>query len=1098
MSIVDFRPRTVSSQLRGAAGLDDSTGSSPALAWNDWGATGYSPDRPSTAAQPYLDPYADLIAENAFGDFPSQRPPPSQFQPELGFEMHMAMGGIAEEPAGGERGPADEVTHPGDETINSHAFPLAGPSHAQSYPASTCSSPARSRASSLQSIAPPNLQMSALTSPASPFFPGGLPSPFHDHPSAFSSTTINPAHSVRSSSPSDTSSVSGLNMSRIESGSATSSVYGGNGGGGETSTAPSTPYRSNSISSRGTGSERQSHQKHLRRRSSPIKGARHARKLSNADRKAICQFHLAHPGLKQDDIGAHFGFERSTISKTLKYKERYLAMDSDDESSATAIIRSAEQDRRNLSSSTEQGTGLVPSSSVSSLHSLDSHASADLSSIFAASTSTRPPPPPTEITGGRFPQIDNALARWAREQVPRGQPLTDAAMQRQARHIARELGSDNFKASQTWLDGFKQRAGIANGVFRDMLPPPSPAAPAPTPKPTSQAFLPPPKEEENEDDDVVVAHDEDADEDYDLPGTRRSKRRLGGKTVRRLTSAKSALASFADGMLHRSSTPQRTAHAHSSAAMDVEVASPFNGGSFGDLSMDADATPTHTTVHSRTSTAATERPNGLAGPFTYSPTGVSETGSIVTSTPSRNGHHAPSPLMLGGGGSGSGEYSPPESLSQYGYPSNNGGLSASYSSQDLASSQSSLANFDGGGAFASSGFDSVTASPAPTYAHQHSHQQQQYHPQQHQGQQHGRSGSTASTNSVYSGLTAFSTSHSQGPGTPLTGSLYGSFRDSQSNLCSVPGTPATASSLGGCFGGGMEQQQQQQQQQLQAAFPGASSSSSAAASQYTQPSSASSSQHLTQHSSHQRYPHHSNGYPGTPNHPHPLPSSATDQPGSAGRRATISGGAPFAGRSSGSSTAMAPSLSLSQLQLASSTSSSSAAMASSRSSSGVPVSLEQAFSSLEIALGFLSTSAGQDYVSPKDLIVLADLRGKMERARNAQGVNLAAISHHNYSSGPGSAPATPSSLGPSPFSQQSPFAPQQQSHYSQHQQAPIAAFASAGGVSPHKAQRLKLGRTQSTSSVPSFGAMGSAGALERGMLTRRSGSSLSLYEVEGH
>jgi hypothetical protein len=195
---------------------------------------------------------------------------------------------------------------------------------------------------------------------------------------------------------------------------------------------------------------------------------------------------------------------------------------------------------------------------------------------------------------------------------------------------------------------------------------------------------------------------------------------------------------------------------------------------------------------------------------------------------------------------------------------------------------------------------------------------------------------------------------------------------------------------------------------------------------------------------------------------------------------------------------------------------------------GAPrVSLEQAFSSLEIAFEYLQTRAGQDYVSPKDLIVLSELRGKMERARNAQGVNLAAIS--------GSAPPTPSGLGPSPFSpsssqqnsiafpsfpqqqQQQQFQPdvqqqyQQQQQQQQHQQflpSNVPAYAQQ-----KTARRLRLARTQSTSSVPSFGGMGmygssagsiggggpgSAGALERGMLTRRSGSSLSLYEVEGH
>ncbi|GAA5951805.1 hypothetical protein JCM10213_001109 [Rhodosporidiobolus nylandii] len=1033
---MDFRPRTVSASLRGLTG-DDASGSH---AWSDWGSTGYSPDRPMQQPQQYAD-YGELLGESSFAGFDGARQPQQAYQPGLGFELPMPMNGIEEEPAEqlhGQMGFEGAMsTAAGDGTVNSQPFPL---SHAQS-------------------IAPPNLQMSALASPASPFFPGGLPSPFHDRPSSFapspSAGTINPTHSVRSSSPSD-SSVSNVGPA----GSTTSSIYGG-----ETSTAPSTPYRSNSISSRGGASERSGHQKHLRRRSSPIKGQRHSRKLSNADRKAICQFHLAHPGLKQDDIGAHFGYERSTISKTLKYKEKYLAMGSDDESSATAIIQAAENERRAqyaASSSTgpsPEASGqftdfaaggqqqLASSSSVSSLASLDS---SGFGGDPGASSASR------TIIGGRFPQIDNALADWAREQVSLGHALSDAALQRQARSVARNLGSDNFKASQTWLDGFKLRSGIANGTFRDLVPLGSPPAPIPTPTPQSQRWLPPPKEEdgEEEDDDLVAAAQDEEDEDYDLPAsTRRSKRRHGTKTVRRLaTSAKSTLSSFADGLVNRAGTPlgQRI------STEDIGAGG-FSGGSFGDLSMDADATPTHTTVHSRASTNATERPNGLAQPFSYSPTAMSDTGSIVTPltgeangnlTPSRLGQHAPSPLTLGSNA----EYSPPGPLSNgYGYTPS--GLGNSHgSAQDLAdyganlnggpsasSSHSSLANYAGmnnGTTVGPSCFD-PSNSPAPVY-------------------HHGRSGSTASINSVYSGLTAFST-HSQGPGTPLTGSIYGSFRGSQNDLCSVPGTPANG--LSGAASTGFFNPQEQQH-----SFP-----SSQYPQQLPQPP-----QH-SQHSSHQRYPPSaSQGYPGTPNHPHSLHSSQ-QQPGSGGRRATISGGAPFPGRTS---SVMSPhptsSLSRSTQQQPS------------------PVTLDQAFSSLEIALDFLATRAGQDLqVGPKDLVVLSDLKAKMERARSAQGVNLAAIS---------SAPPTPSSasaLGPSPFFQQQMAAFQPHAQQPQPQHAPQAAT-----IAQKQSQRLRLARTQSTSAVPSFGAMGqqlgSAGSLERGMLTRRSGSSLSLFEVEGH
>ncbi|GAA6034640.1 hypothetical protein JCM8097_001093 [Rhodosporidiobolus ruineniae] len=1061
----DFRPRTVSSQLRAAGGLEDGPGSSPALsahAWADWGATGYSPDRAPPAPGTFPDPYADLMSENAFGDFGGQRAPPGGYAPGLGFEMPLAMNGIEEEPAQGE-GEANEGCPGAGEraALSSSAFLPAQPAPAySSYPASSAaSSPARSRASSLHSVVGSSLQMSTLTSPASPFFPGGLPSPFHDHPSSFGQT-IHPAQSVRDSSPSDTSSVSNLNLS------AASSVY-GSGGADSVSTAPSTPHRSNSISSRGTGSDRQSHQKHLRRRSSPIKGAnRHARKLSNADRKRICQFHLMHPGLKQDDIGAHFGFERSTISKTLKYKERYLAMDSDDESSASAVIRTAEQERRTQhppapppsrpspeESYGDYGVGsqssLVASSSVSSLVSLDSYASND---SVAPTASIRH----GTIVGGRFPQIDNALASWAREQVPHGLPLTDSALQQEARRIARELGSDNFKASQTWLDGFKSRAGISHGTFQDLLRQnQSPPAPVPTPTPTSQRWLPPPKEDEDEEAEDAGQRDEEGDEDYDLPSsTRRSKRRLGAKTVRRLTSAKSALASFADGVMSRSSTPasQRTA-----AMADHDL----HGGSFGDLSMDADgdATPTHTSVHSRASTAATERPSGLAGPFTYSPTGASETGSVVVaSTPSRTSHvGAPSQL----------EYSPSDPLgfsSAFGYP---GGLSTSCSSQDLAaysqdlgaSTHSSLANFDGGStSLAGSYLDSATASPAPMF-------------------QHGRSGSTTSSNSVYSGLTAFST-HSQGPGTPLTGSFYGSFRDSQTNLCSVPGTPAgglNGAAATAYFGSSQEQQHPQQYQS------GAPSASQPPYAQQNVP------QPQTQH---QRYPHKSQ-------HQH----QQQQAPDSAGRRATISGGAPFAGRGS---TAMSASLSLSQLSVGSnsplpsplprgcSPAPSLSASTASTSAAGSSATLEQAYSSLEVALSYLSTSAGQRLMGPKDLVVLSELSSRLGAAARASAHGLVHPSALSASTSSVSSLSAP----PTPAPGQSPFGAAQQGA-----QAPMAAFAS-----PTKARRFGLTRTQSASCVPTYGGGGAstpgwlatAGALERVSSTRRSGSAASLYEVDGH
>jgi len=53
--------------------------------------------------------------------------------------------------------------------------------------------------------------------------------------------------------------------------------------------------------------------------------AKHTKyRLRDADRKNICLYRLEHPYARQEDIGAAFGVERSTISKILKDKEKWL------------------------------------------------------------------------------------------------------------------------------------------------------------------------------------------------------------------------------------------------------------------------------------------------------------------------------------------------------------------------------------------------------------------------------------------------------------------------------------------------------------------------------------------------------------------------------------------------------------------------------------------------------------------------------------------------------------------------------------------------------------------------------------------------------
>ena len=66
----------------------------------------------------------------------------------------------------------------------------------------------------------------------------------------------------------------------------------------------------------------------------------HKHKLCDQDRKGICLYHLKHPNARQEDIGTVFGVERSTISKILKDKDRWLhVLDEDQGNDLTAKHR---------------------------------------------------------------------------------------------------------------------------------------------------------------------------------------------------------------------------------------------------------------------------------------------------------------------------------------------------------------------------------------------------------------------------------------------------------------------------------------------------------------------------------------------------------------------------------------------------------------------------------------------------------------------------------------------------------------------------------------------------------------------------------------
>ncbi|KAI9884608.1 MAG: hypothetical protein M1823_003595 [Watsoniomyces obsoletus] len=123
------------------------------------------------------------------------------------------------------------------------------------------------------------------------------------------------------------------------------------------------------------------------------------RTLTDTDRRKMCQYHEDNPTVKQTEIGALFGVERSTVSKVLRHKEKYLFPD---------------DGRRS----------------------------------------------PVSRSKGRFPDIERAVSNWARNLQRTGTPVSDNMIREKAKFFANTVGNSDSHAkinSRSWLEKFKQR-----------------------------------------------------------------------------------------------------------------------------------------------------------------------------------------------------------------------------------------------------------------------------------------------------------------------------------------------------------------------------------------------------------------------------------------------------------------------------------------------------------------------------------------------------------------------------------------------------------------------------------------------------------------
>ncbi|KAF5382521.1 hypothetical protein D9615_002955 [Tricholomella constricta] len=130
-------------------------------------------------------------------------------------------------------------------------------------------------------------------------------------------------------------------------------------------------------------------------------------RLDNNARKNICIYHSDHPNARQEDIAVVFKVERSTISKILKHKHKWL------------------------NTPDNQGDRVAKH---------------------------RP---------SKFPEIEDELEKWLEDCTQKKTPITDNSIRARAKETARRLhiAEEKFKASSGWVENFKSRHNIRGGAW---------------------------------------------------------------------------------------------------------------------------------------------------------------------------------------------------------------------------------------------------------------------------------------------------------------------------------------------------------------------------------------------------------------------------------------------------------------------------------------------------------------------------------------------------------------------------------------------------------------------------------------------------------
>lgn len=143
---------------------------------------------------------------------------------------------------------------------------------------------------------------------------------------------------------------------------------------------------------------------------SPVRRRANKQRLDDARRKEICTYARDRPKARQEDIALRYGVERSTISKILKNKDKWLSLD------------------------THSSRKSIPTK----------HSS------------------PVCIRPSKFPEIETELLKWVKECQENGTNITDTRIKTKAKECAAEIGlpEGKFKASSGWIENFKIRNNL--------------------------------------------------------------------------------------------------------------------------------------------------------------------------------------------------------------------------------------------------------------------------------------------------------------------------------------------------------------------------------------------------------------------------------------------------------------------------------------------------------------------------------------------------------------------------------------------------------------------------------------------------------------